>query len=202
MKCSIVQDLLPLYADNLTSNETNIAIEDHLSECETCAKYYHDIIDMTEHPSKPTKDEFIDVNKIKELKKRVTLKIVKILIVFFSICAIIFFLAIYRFSITYPVTKDNINITTTNNNNNWTICLETEAGKRLSFDSKTENILDASGNVCEQKVTIYNLQYKKSINNEKNHITWEYSSANVNFIINLEDDVINLSNGTVQNSSR
>ncbi len=38
MKCSIVQDLLPLYADNLTSNETNIAIEDHLSECETCAK--------------------------------------------------------------------------------------------------------------------------------------------------------------------
>lgn len=202
MKCSVIQDILPLYADNLTSSETNIAIEEHLSECETCSKYYHDIIDMAELQYKPTKDEISDVNKIKKLKKRVTLKIVKILVLFFTICIIISLLTIYRFSITYPVTKDNINVTTKTENSNWTICLETEAGKRLSFDSKTEDILDASGNVCGQKVTLYNLQYKKSITNEKNYITWEYSSTNVNFTINLEDDIIKLSNRTVQDSSK
>jgi len=202
MKCSVVQDILPLYADNLTSNETNIAIEEHLSECETCAKYYHDIIDIAELQSKPTKDEISDVNKIKKLKKRITLKIVKILALFFTICVIISLLTIYRFSITYPVTKDNINVTTKTENSNWTICLETEAGKRLSFDSKTENILDTSGNICGQKVTLYNLQYRKSITNEKNYITWKYSSTNVNFTINLEDDAIKLSNSTVQDSSK
>ena len=38
--CKIVQDLLPNYIENLTSEETNTFIEEHLTECEDCKKIY------------------------------------------------------------------------------------------------------------------------------------------------------------------
>lgn len=34
--CSMVKDLLPLYVDNLTSKETNDAIEGHMETCRSC----------------------------------------------------------------------------------------------------------------------------------------------------------------------
>lgn len=34
--CSMVKDLLPLYVDNLTSKETNDAIESHMEACQSC----------------------------------------------------------------------------------------------------------------------------------------------------------------------
>lgn len=37
--CKIVQDLLPLYAENLCSPETTQFIEEHIKECEECKKY-------------------------------------------------------------------------------------------------------------------------------------------------------------------
>ncbi len=34
--CEMIQDILPLYIDNLTSEVTNREIEEHLADCETC----------------------------------------------------------------------------------------------------------------------------------------------------------------------
>ena len=34
--CNIIQDLLPNYIDNLTNEETNIFIEEHLDTCNNC----------------------------------------------------------------------------------------------------------------------------------------------------------------------
>ena len=34
--CKIVQDLLPNYIENLTSEETNLFIKEHLKECNEC----------------------------------------------------------------------------------------------------------------------------------------------------------------------
>ena len=36
--CKIVQDLLPNYIENLTNEETNRFIEEHLKECPECQK--------------------------------------------------------------------------------------------------------------------------------------------------------------------
>ena len=35
-ECSIVRDLLPLYAEHITSEATNALVEEHLAECEAC----------------------------------------------------------------------------------------------------------------------------------------------------------------------
>ncbi len=36
ISCNVIQDLLPLYIDKITSKESNQLIEEHLSECEKC----------------------------------------------------------------------------------------------------------------------------------------------------------------------
>ncbi len=38
--CDLIQDLLPLYHDGVCSEESKIAIENHLSECSACKEYY------------------------------------------------------------------------------------------------------------------------------------------------------------------
>jgi GTP-binding protein len=40
MKCNIIRDLLPLYCDKLTSQDSNEEIEKHLHECEECNAVY------------------------------------------------------------------------------------------------------------------------------------------------------------------
>ena len=40
LPCDIIQDLLPSYADGLTSPASSKAIEAHLAECQTCAAAY------------------------------------------------------------------------------------------------------------------------------------------------------------------
>lgn len=37
-ECMIVRDLLPLYVENLVSDETRVFVEEHLAECEDCRK--------------------------------------------------------------------------------------------------------------------------------------------------------------------
>ena len=34
--CDIIRDLLPLYAEHITSEATNALVEEHLAECEVC----------------------------------------------------------------------------------------------------------------------------------------------------------------------
>ena len=43
LKCAVVRDLLPNYIEKLTSDETNLDIEEHLSGCEPCMKVYEEM---------------------------------------------------------------------------------------------------------------------------------------------------------------
>ena len=35
-ECHVVQELLPLYAEHITSEASNALVEEHLAECEAC----------------------------------------------------------------------------------------------------------------------------------------------------------------------
>lgn len=41
--CKIVEDLLPLYIENLTNEENTSMIENHLNECESCKEIYNEM---------------------------------------------------------------------------------------------------------------------------------------------------------------
>ena len=43
LKCSIVEDLMPLYIEDLLSEETKKEIELHLDECEDCKEVYDEL---------------------------------------------------------------------------------------------------------------------------------------------------------------
>lgn len=43
INCSLIKDLMPLYIDGLTSNDTNEYIKKHLSECSECNSFFEDI---------------------------------------------------------------------------------------------------------------------------------------------------------------
>lgn len=60
--CEIVEDLLPLYADNVCSEQSKRAVEAHLRECDNCRK----LIESTQavpvphiEPDKPTADKAV-----------------------------------------------------------------------------------------------------------------------------------------------
>ena len=38
LECKVIEDLLPLHLDNISSEETRKVVEEHLMECEECRK--------------------------------------------------------------------------------------------------------------------------------------------------------------------
>lgn len=40
IKCTIIQDVLPLYVDGVVSEDTKEMVDEHLQHCETCQKEY------------------------------------------------------------------------------------------------------------------------------------------------------------------
>lgn len=86
LNCSIVQDLLPLYVEKLTSEESNIAIQHHLKQCEECRKHLENIQTPVEFPTAPEKE--IDyMKKVNHSLKRKNLILVSVAI---AICITLF----------------------------------------------------------------------------------------------------------------
>lgn len=54
--CNLVQDLLPLYHDEVCSQESNEAVKKHLLECPACKKYYEEMC-VADEMTNPSHDE-------------------------------------------------------------------------------------------------------------------------------------------------
>ncbi len=105
-KCKIVQDLLPTYIENLTSDETAIFIKEHIDSCEDCKKVYEDMKEDIEN--KNIEDTEI-INEIKKYKTRVTLiKSIFILIILLIVFSIIGTIS-YRFYVVKKAYVRNTN---------------------------------------------------------------------------------------------
>lgn len=44
-QCGIIRDLMPLYHDNVCSEESRVAVDEHLTECDECTEYYGKLSD-------------------------------------------------------------------------------------------------------------------------------------------------------------
>ena len=55
--CSMIQDLLPLYLDGVCSEESKMIIQQHLSTCSTCQKYYAAMCEAEESTIMPPAPE-------------------------------------------------------------------------------------------------------------------------------------------------
>lgn len=69
MKCGIVQDLLPLYCDNVCSEDTRQAVEEHLLSCPDCKKHLERMEEQSE-PVKSLPSEDAKIRVLRGTKKR------------------------------------------------------------------------------------------------------------------------------------
>lgn len=67
-ECSIIRDLLPLYAENMVSTDTAAFVEEHLTNCEACRKEYEE----TKEPQ-PTQ-ALSDAAPLKKLGRKLKIK--------------------------------------------------------------------------------------------------------------------------------
>lgn len=65
MDCRIIEDLLPLYIDGLTSTHTNHEIEAHLKECPACTQ----LLEHMKAPDEIAKVEEREIDFLKKIRK-------------------------------------------------------------------------------------------------------------------------------------
>ncbi len=66
--CEIIKDLLPLYAENMVSDKSKEAVEEHLGECQNCQDYYQQF--LTPEPQvEQRRDEAKNFQKFVRRKK-------------------------------------------------------------------------------------------------------------------------------------
>jgi len=67
--CAVIQDLLPLYVEQLTSEETNQIIEKHLEECKGCKSLYNSMKEEIFRENEQANENTEAVKEVDYLKK-------------------------------------------------------------------------------------------------------------------------------------
>lgn len=111
VKCAVINDLLPLYVDDVLSQESRELVEEHIKECEACRKTLEN---MTGKISIPVNKELrMDETKsLKGLKKIVTrYKGLAIAFAIIAVIGIMFSTVLIMCRISYDIPYDGSNIT-------------------------------------------------------------------------------------------
>ncbi|MCL1903167.1 MAG: zf-HC2 domain-containing protein [Oscillospiraceae bacterium] len=80
--CAIIRDLLPLYADNVLSEESRAAVSEHIKTCEHCER---ELIQMQTEIKKTTQDNKAKIDILKAIKKKFFWKNILIAVISFII---------------------------------------------------------------------------------------------------------------------
>lgn len=95
IRCNVIKDLLPLYIDDVCSNESKELIMEHFDECESCKKYYESMKTTLVTENVTGSEEFSkqQASSIKKAKKTISKKKTILLIIGLVLGALIAFLA-------------------------------------------------------------------------------------------------------------
>ncbi len=197
-ECSVVQDVLPLYIENMVSEGTMVFVKEHLEDCPDCAAEFQHMKSGKQIDEARISQREHDAEVITAVKKKIAKRILKAVGAVCLVFAVLFSAVLVYMSIDYPVTKDNISLSTKRDSEYAYIILETEAGKSLQFDSKTEDILNDCNEVCGQRIILYNLHYHNNFSKKPGSMSWGRS-------VNIEDGymevIIELENARLQISN-
>ena len=64
--CSVIRDLLPLYAENMTGEESNALIDEHLADCPDCRSQLEEL----KQPTAPAPDASESLRGVKKAIRR------------------------------------------------------------------------------------------------------------------------------------
>ena len=99
LSCEIIRDLFPSYVDNVLSDASIQAVEEHIRECEACAKILADMR-LPEEPEEAVQEKLRqdrEINFLKKVKRRHRLVVCCILTVavLLAVPAVVLIKAVY-----------------------------------------------------------------------------------------------------------
>lgn len=113
IKCTIIQDVLPLYIDEVVSQDTKEMVDEHLQSCDKCQKEYESMKQDLYIPVENKDSLFNNISK-KWRKKKVIVSIISILVT--TIILIGVFLYVFYYETVIPYSEDLIKIERQNDN--------------------------------------------------------------------------------------
>lgn len=197
-ECSIVRDVLPLYLENMVSEDTAVFVKEHLENCSDCAAEWEGLKAGKQADEARTLQRRHDAEVIKAVSRKIARRTIKAVAVVCLVFVVFFSVILLSVSIAYPVTEDNISMSTKTDGGYSYIILETAAGKSLQFESKTEDILNDHNEVCGQRIILYNLQYHNNFTKDTGIMSWgqPVNSENgyMEVVVELEGSTLQISN--------
>ncbi len=111
--CDIIRDLLPLYADHVTSDASNALVEEHLNECPNCRKE----LEQMQRPV-PVKLEEVPARPLEKIKKNIQKK--RFFAIVAAVVAVVCMIAVSAklYTAQTPVTVEEAKIWTYNTKKN------------------------------------------------------------------------------------
>lgn len=187
MKCEMIRDLLPLYIDGLTSEESNKEIEKHLRTCKECRIYYQEMTGEIQSATPISDEEIQDVELIRKIKKRNRRKVAGLLAA--SILVVVIALS-FVFSQTYSRVKfEDVQIDYGVRGDKAYLSIESEPGYELWF----------SGSVSENESILKILSARKIGGSGKDIMRWEDELGTEDnpcrWTIEFQDKTIVIENG-------
>ncbi len=156
IKCTVIKDILPLYVEDMVSEDTRIIVEDHIDECIDCKK---ELEEMKTHKNMPID---IDTTGFKSLKAKLFREKFKAIIFSIILTIIVAILAInYLTEPSYiPYSNDIVSI---NIKDNGTIFAD--FGDKVSgYDINKYSSEDGSGYIYH--ITTWETIWNNRINNK------------------------------------
>lgn len=113
IKCTIIQDVLPLYVDEVVSQDTKEMVDEHLQYCEKCQKEYDAMKQELYIPAENKAFQFKEISN-KWRKKKVIISITSVFIT--AIILLGAYLSVFYYETVIPYSEDLIKIERQNDN--------------------------------------------------------------------------------------
>lgn len=194
-ECSIVQDLLPLYVENMVNADTAAFIRAHIETCPGCAAALAAMQGDKEAEAAEARRRENDAQVIAAMRKKVARRVFRSVAAVAAAAAIVCGAVLAYVGVGRPATTADVSLSA--KTEDGLIVLEVPAGKSLAFDSKTEDIRDEAGEVCGQRTTLYDIECRNSFSREATTLDWrvpldeEYWEV----VVELEDGTLRASTG-------
>lgn len=107
MTCSVIRDLLPLYAERLTSPDSNKEIESHLRTCEACSDFYQNMDLQIESQGDILPVPACDIQPLKKVRRA---GILKAILGFFAGAVLLTGIFLFVFWGVIPARQEDVNV--------------------------------------------------------------------------------------------
>lgn len=194
-ECSIVQDLLPLYVENMVSADTAAFIRAHIETCPDCAAALAAMQGDKEAEAAEARRRENDAQVIAAMRKKVARRVFRSVAAVAAAAAIVCGAVLAYVGVGRPATTADVSLSA--KTEDGLIVLEVPAGKSLAFDSKTEDIRDEAGEVCGQRTTLYDIECHNSFSREATTLDWRVplDEESWEVVVELEDGTLRASTG-------